>query len=316
MHPLVSIISVNYNQEEATLEMLESLEHSDYPNFEVILVDNGSKVDPGPSVLSRFPGTKYIRSEENLGFAGGNNLALPLAKGDYLFYINNDTEIIPGVIKQLVYQFRNLPNLGLISPKILYHPSVAQGRENLIQYAGTTAVHPLTARNKTFGEGQIDNGQFRMAETTAYAHGAAMMCSREVIEKVGALPELFFLYYEELDWCEQITRAGYQIYIDPSVGIFHKESLAVGRDSPMKTYFLNRNRLLFVRRNRSFFQILGYLIFLVCFTIPKNTLVHLLKGEFGHIKALFKALFWNVTNNKTAVSSHGWNFSKPQKVAA
>ncbi len=310
-HPLVSIISVNFNQLEATMEMLVSLEHSSYPNFEVIVVDNGSVQNPGSKILNRFSDTIFIRSDENLGFAGGNNLGIERASGDFLFFINNDTEIVSGLIYQLVAQFNKIKGLGAISPLIYYHPSVANGRQNLVQFAGATLVHPYTGRNQTLGLGELDNGQFRIPEESPYAHGAAMMISREVLEKVGPMPEMFFLYYEELDWCEQIRKAGYKIYIDPVAKIYHKESLAVGRDSPMKTYFLNRNRLLFIRRNRSFIQVLGFWIFLLFFTIPKNLIVYITSGKWDHIKALLKGVMWNIKHDKNKTVFHGWSMPKP-----
>ena len=311
VHPLVSIISVNFNELEATMEMLVSLEQSEYPNFEVILVDNGSRQNPGEPVQSRFPNTRFIRSDENLGFAGGNNLGIDIAKGEFLFFINNDTEIVPGLIFELVAQFKKIDDLGAISPLIYYHPSVANGRNNLVQFAGATEIHSITGRNQTLGLGELDNGQFRIPESTPYAHGAAMMISREVLEKVGPMPTNFFLYYEELDWCEQIKNAGYKIYIDPLAKIYHKESLAVGRDSPMKTYFLNRNRLLFIRRNRSKIQLIGFWLFLIFIVIPKNVLLFSIKGKWSHVKAFLNGIFWNVSNDKNKTSEHGWAIPKP-----
>lgn len=307
--PLVSIISVNFNETMATLEMLASLEHSTYSNFEVIIIDNGSRENPEKAILNRFPGTLFIRSNENLGFAGGNNLGVVRAKGEYLFFINNDTEIVPGLINRLVSQFSKIPNLGIISPKIYYHPTVANGRPNLIQYMGATEVSSLTGRNTTIGVGEVDFGQFRMEAPTPYAHGAAMMISREALNKVGPLPELFFLYYEELDWCEMIKRAGFEIYVDPSAAIYHKESLAVGQDSPMKTYFLNRNRLLFMRRNQPKFKLFIFALFLLLFTLPKNLLVFAFKGKWAHAKALVKGILWNFSHPKDSVSNHGWKMA-------
>lgn len=307
--PLVSIISVNFNETQATLEMLASLEHSTYTNYEVIVVDNGSRENPEEKILNRFPNTRFIRSNENLGFAGGNNLALARATGDFLFFINNDTEIIPGLINRLVSQFNKIPDLGVISPKIYYHPSVANGRENLIQYMGATEISSITGRNITLGAGELDFGQFRKEEPTPYAHGAAMMISREALDRVGPLPEFFFLYYEELDWCEMFKRAGFKIYVDPGASIYHKESLAVGQDSPMKTYFLTRNRLLFMRRNQPTSKLILFTLFLLLIALPKNLLVYALKGKWKHAKALIRGILWNLSNPKDRITPHGWKMA-------
>jgi hypothetical protein len=104
-------------------------------------------------------------------------------------------------------------------------------------------------RNRSIGFGEKDKGQYDTAHPTPYAHGAAMMVKREAIEKVGLMPECYFLYYEELDWSMIFTRAGYSIWYEPACTIYHKESQATGQNSPLKTYYLTRNRLLFVKRN-------------------------------------------------------------------
>lgn len=294
--PLVSIITVNYNQAEVTTELLESVRNNSYKNFEVIVVDNASRKDPGAYLKNLYPEIKYIRSEENLGFSGGNNLGIKASTGEYLLFINNDAELTNGAVETLLKLFGAVPNLGIVSPLLCYYNSAPDTNSDIIQYAGTTPVHPLTARNKTLGELQPDKGQFDQAVPTAYAHGAAMMVPRKVIEQVGLMPELFFLYYEELDWSEQIRRAGYAVYIEPRAKVYHKESISVGKMSTLKTHYLNRNRILFMRRNRSGWQLAGFILFLLFCTITKNTLMYILKGDFDHLKAFFKAIWWHTKN--------------------
>lgn len=295
-HPLVSIITVNYNQVAVTCEMIDSLTLSQYTNFEVIVVDNASKENPKSIIERKYPFVKVIRSEENLGFSGGNNIGIQAAKGDYFFFINNDTEITPSLIATLLNTFIEIPDLGIVSPLICYHPRPEGLNNDLIQYAGTTKVNTVTARNKTLGEKEEDLGQFKSAKPTAYVHGAAMMIPRKVVEEVGMMPELFFLYYEELDWSEQIRKKGYKIYIDPRAKIYHKESISVGKTSVLKTHYLNRNRVLFVRRNRSFFERIAFYTFLTFFTIPKNVVSFILKKEWAHLGAFRKAIVWHFNN--------------------
>ena len=101
------------------------------------------------------------------------------------------------------------------------------------------------------GCGEEDHGQYDTPHSTPYAHGAAMMVKREVIDKAGMMPEYYFLYYEELDWSMMIRRAGYDIWYEPACTIYHKESQATGQNSPLKSYYMTRNRLLFAKRNIS-----------------------------------------------------------------
>ena len=107
-------------------------------------------------------------------------------------------------LETLLEVFVKFPRAGIASPKICYYPAKPGSEQDVIQYAGTTHVHPFTARNSTLGEQQTDNGQFKKLRKTAYAHGAAMMVPRKVINDVGMMSEDFFLYYEELDWCEMM----------------------------------------------------------------------------------------------------------------
>src|SRR5690606_30262845 len=142
---LVSIISVNYNQPQVTVEFLDSVAESvSRHQIELILVDNGSFQDNGNSFKQHFPNLIYIRSESNLGFAGGNNLGISEASGDYILFLNNDTELTPYMIDMLIEEFENNSDIGLLSPLILYHDD-----KELIQYAGFSDMNYLTARNRS-----------------------------------------------------------------------------------------------------------------------------------------------------------------------
>jgi len=284
--PLVTIITVNYNQEQVTKDLLHSIQKLSYPNYEVIIVDNGSKI---PLTLNdECSQYRLIRSQENLGFAGGNNLGILQAKGDYLFFVNNDTILPENCIGPLIQRFSLHKNVGVVSPKIKYYDD-----PTLIQYAGYTAMNPFTARNKGIGYQEIDKGQHDNATETFFAHGAAMMVKREVIEKIGLMPEVFFLYYEEFDWCEQIRNGGYKIYYEPRSVIYHKESISVGKNSIMKTYYIMRNRILYMRRNSPKLKLLLFYLYLSMVILPKEMVKHLVHREIGHINAVLKALTWN-----------------------
>ncbi len=165
--PLVSIITINYNNLKVTLELLRSIEECTYKNLQVIVVDNGSKEDPTNDILKGFPEVNVIRSNENLGFSAGNNLGSKSANGDYIFYVNNDTLFAENVIEELLKPFESYSNLGIVSPKIIYYES-----PNIIQYAGSTDIDPLTGRNKIIGQGKTDNDDLFRSGFTFFAHGS------------------------------------------------------------------------------------------------------------------------------------------------
>src|ERR1044072_2451675 len=293
-HPLVSIITVNYNNTAVTCELLASLQQISYPRFEVIVVDNASTEDPTREIINRFPTVKVIRSEDHRALARGNNLGIQAAAGNYLFLVNNDTEFTPGLIEGLLEVFASYPDAGVASPKFHYF-----FQKGTIEYAGYHSVDMFTGRNSMIGCREKDQGQYDAISSTPYAHGGAMMISREALDKVGLMPELYFLYYEEFDWCEQFRRKGYKIYYQYKSLIYHKESMTTGRNSPLKTYYITRNRILFMRRNVPLPARLVFILYFICFTVPKNTLQFLLKREDTHLKAFWRGIYWNVKNLQT-----------------
>ena len=140
---------------------------------------------------------------------------------------------------------------------------------------------------------------------TPYLHGAAMIIKREVIEKIGMMPEIFFLYYEELDWSTSMTRTGYELWYEPRCTVFHKESQSTGQLSKLRTYFLTRNRLLYARRNMKGMERLMSVLYQSTIAAGKNSLSFAFKGRFD----LFCATYYGVctglfmsssdTNNST-----------------
>ncbi|TCD02007.1 glycosyltransferase family 2 protein [Pedobacter frigidisoli] len=292
---LTSIISVNYNQPLVTLEFLRSVRaHLPAAFTEVILVDNGSVEDYGDDFKKCYPGLKYIRSESNLGFAGGNNLGVKEAGGEYILMLNNDTEVIPGLIDQLVKEMKENPEIGIISPLIYYfdNPSV-------IQYAGFTEMNYLTCRNKAIGFMEENDQQYnQISGETGYCHGAAMMCKKADLLAIGAMAEQYFLYYEELDWCEQFKRAGKKIWFTGKTHIFHKESMSVGKESSIKTFFMTRNRMLFIRRNTGAFNTAIFTCYYLLIVAPREIFRYLLKGKKELAAQVIKGLRWNLNHSK------------------
>ena len=288
-NPKVSIITVNYNNLKVTLEFLDSIKLVDYDNYEVIVVDNNSKENPKLQIENNYPDVKVINSDLNLGFAGGNNLGIQYAAGDFVFLVNNDTELTPNIIQPLIKVFDLFPDVGAVSPKFRYYFN-----KNIIEYAGYHQVSKLTGRNQMVGCGEEDKGQYNLLSKTNYVHGGGMMLSKDVINDIGLMPEVYFLYYEEFDWCEVLKKKGYDIYYQPKALIYHKESMTTGKNSRLKTYYLNRSRILFMRRNRSLLHLVLFYSFLIFISIPKNITHYLITKDFSHLVVYFKAIFWNI----------------------
>lgn len=280
----LSIITVNYNGLKDTCELIETIPTDD--DIEVIVVDNASENDEASIIERTYPHIKMIRSEKNLGFAGGNNLGIKVAKGQYIFLINNDTFFKDFNVQSLYNCLESSPSIGVVCPKIRF----SWGKQPL-QFTGYTPLSAITVRNRSIGFGEEDTGRYNIIHPTPYAHGAAMMLKREVIDKVGFMPECYFLYYEEIDWSMMITRAGYEIWYEPSCTIYHKESQTTGQGSPLRTYFITRNRLLLVKRNwKGFTKYLSY-IYLICIVATRDILKDTLKGRWDLAKAVCRGIF-------------------------
>ena len=289
----ISIITINYNGLADTCALIDTIPFNDYP-LEVIVVDNASKEDEATRIEQRYPQVKVIRSPQNLGFAGGNNLGIQAARGRYLFFINNDTLLFRGeklevrgekLFQPLIDRLYSSDTIGMVCPKIRF----AWGN-NPIQFAGYTPLSRITLRNHAIGCGEEDQGQYETAHSTPYAHGAAMMVKREAIEKAGIMPECYFLYYEELDWSMMMRRAGYEIWYEPACTIYHKESQSTGQNSPTKTYYITHNRLLFAKRNiQGFTKYLSY-IYLTTIVAVKDVLKYTFHGRLDLARATIKGI--------------------------
>ena len=286
MERRISVISVNYNGYGLTCAMIDSLRRHVTTPLEIVIVDNGSARDEAAPLRERYPDVKVLRSERNLGFAGGNNLGFAAATGDYLLLLNNDTEVTEDTLHYLCETLDGDRSIGAVCPKIRFFAPPQH-----IQFAGYTPLTRITLRNALIGFGEPDDGRYDTPHDTPYAHGAAMMVRRETLEKAGPMPEVYFLYYEELDWCVQIRRAGLKIWYEATSTVYHKESMSVGKQSPLQVYYHTRNRLLFAKRSidKRDERIYSY-IYQTLVAFPKRLSIYLVKGKFRLIGALGKGL--------------------------
>ena len=170
-------------------------------------------------------------------------------------------------------------------------------RPNIIQYAGFNRMNTITGRTSTVGENEEDKGQHDKSGPTHGAHGCAMLVKREIIDKLGIFPEKFFLYYEEWDWSARIMKAGYKIWYKSDAVIFHKESMSVGKNSPMKIYYQTRNRILYMRRNSSTGKLVLFTLFFTFFALPKGIVWFAKKGQFQQLKSFLKGVAWNLRSS-------------------
>lgn len=295
----LAFITVNYNGIQDTRALVHSIKQCGLTvDYKIIVIDNGSQIDEYTSLLQEFPFLIGQRSNINLGFAGGNNLGLTMVDAEYYYFINNDTILpmdagrqIDGMIEFLASD----SSIGGVSPKIKYIEPA-----NLLQYAGCTPLSRITLRNRQIGYKEQDEGQYDEILKVPYMHGAAMLVPRQVIKEIGPMPDVYFLYYEELDWCEQILKR-FQLFYYPYAVILHKESASTGIDSPFKKYYLSRNRLIYAFRNRKGKERISSIIYLTTIQVVK-ALAEFSKGNSNSCKAILNGvkdgLVWGIKIKK------------------
>ena len=284
--PLMSVITVDYNGFEDTCELIESLlEHIKSVTFEIIVVDNASKKNEAELLKQKYPQIVALRSDENLGFSGGNNLGISHAKGDFLFFLNNDTFVRTDGFRSLIDEMLNNPSIAAVSPKILFaEPG------NTIQFAGYTPLTKVTLRNSIVGINEVDDGRWDRPAPTPIVHGAAMLFRKSVLEKIGFMPEVYFLYYEELDWSAAIKRAGFDMWYIPSCVVFHKGSKSTGLYSSLQVFYMTRNRLLYAWRNVEGMYKWISIFYQIVIANTKACLLYLLKGKIHLVKAGYRGI--------------------------
>lgn len=246
----IVVIILNWNGRRDTIDCLESLRTQDNGDFVVFLADNGSTDGSLEEISCTFPEVELIANGSNLGFAGGNNVAITRALeigADYLFILNNDTIVDSRILSAFVSAAERMPECGVFGAKIYYYD-----HKDVLWYAGGY-WDPETLSFGEYGAGERDVGQYDTLTETEWVIGCAMFIRAEVFKKIGLLEHAFFLNNEEIDFCSRAKRAGFRCAYVPEAKLWHKISVSFGgEDSPMKEYFSARNRLLWAQRNAAF----------------------------------------------------------------
>lgn len=292
--PSVAIILVNWNGYAYTRICLQSLFKIEYTSFKVFVVDNGSTDGFISTLKAEHPTVTFIESQKNLGFTGGNNLGVEEALSqefDFILLLNNDTEVSPDFLSQLVLTYESNPHSGIIQPLILFNRD-----RDTIWSAGGRFQYWL-GRSKTIAD-RMSIGEFSKNKPYKidWATGCCMLIPRSVFKKVGLLNDSFFAYYEDVDFSLNVTKKGYDITLDPNSIIYHeagaasKKQSSEGQLSPTVFYLNARNQIFQLRLH------IGFPHFLIAFTyqIIKFSMwitYFCLRLRFKKVKAVFLGLY-------------------------
>jgi len=271
--PKVAIIVLNWNGWRDTIECLESLQCIKYPNYEIIVVDNGSTDDSveklkewaikrwGPSLLAQKGREEsefqlrhgvllstnifLVQLPHNLGYAGGNNAGIRLALehgATYIWILNNDTVVDSYSLSEMVRIAETDPRIGVVGAKILFYENpdvIYETWADVILWAGLAFLHGYRKR---------DQGQLETTREVHFVSGACMLVRSETVESVGLIDESFFMYCEEVDWQIRMRKAGWKIVYCTSAKIWHKGGSSIGYGSSRHLYYVTKNSIRLVRR--------------------------------------------------------------------
>ncbi|MDX9913467.1 MAG: glycosyltransferase family 2 protein [Candidatus Moranbacteria bacterium] len=234
-YPKVFIVILNYNGKAVLKNTLESVYKLNYPNYEVVVVDNNSVDGSFEEARISFGKFNFIKNNQNVGFAAGNNVAIKWAlekMADYILLLNNDALIEKDALTNLIKAAQKNDKIGILSP-VIY-----KGNSSQIWFSGGK-IDWLRMRTE-----HLDN-----IEETQYITGCAMLIKKDVFKKIGLLDETFFLYYEDADFSFRAAKNGFKLKIVSEAKVFHFEKSS---ESLNKIYYLVRSGIIFFRKNSNF----------------------------------------------------------------
>jgi GT2 family glycosyltransferase len=245
--PLVIIIILNTNRRDDTLAALASLAASDYPHQRTIVLDNASIDGSVEAIHLSYPKVEVIELEQNLGYAGNNNVGIQaaLSRGaEWVFILNEDTVVAPICLTRLVEVGESDSRIGIVGPMVYHHDE-----PDVIQSAGGRMDRQWRAWH--LAQNEVDQGQFSLPHSVEWISGCAIMVRRSVIEQVGGLDERFFYYWEETEWCLRARGHGWMILHVPKAKLWHKGVQRNYRPEPNVTYYNTRNRFLMLSKHKA-----------------------------------------------------------------
>lgn len=286
--PKVSIIVLNWNGYEVTKDCLTSISKVDYPNYEVVLVDNGSTDGSAEKLAREYPWITTICNDRNCGFTGGNNIGMRRAlEGgtEYVLLLNNDTTVKPDFLSKLIEVAEADDCIAILNPKIYYFDQPKR-----IWYAGGSfSMWKGLASHR--GHRQLDKALFDTTREVSFITGCAFLIKAPILHRVGLLDDQLFYTYEDTDWSIRVRRLGYKAVYVPDAVIWHKESYDTKRNAgkAFRDYYNVRNSILIARKHARAYHWPSFLICLALL-LGYRTAGYSLRAERDRVRALYKGL--------------------------
>lgn len=286
--PKLYIITLNWNGKSDTIECLQSLYKIEYPNYEIVVVDNWSTDDSVEVFKNKFVGLSVIENKKNLGYGAGVNKGLEFAyfKGaDYFLILNNDTIIDRMAPTEMVKLAESDADVGFVSGKVYFYDKL-----DIIQTVGKKENRICLAEGQ-IGMRERDVGQFDKIEDRDFVDDVFLLVRRRVIEEVGMYDPQFFAYGEIIDWCVRVRKAGYKIMYTPGAKIWHKVSMSTGGGSnPINIYYITRSRIICIKKHFSPARFCFYTAVLFFYYAPRTIVSYSKRRQFGMLLGYLKGI--------------------------
>jgi hypothetical protein len=298
---LVSIIILNYNGKGVVEQCVESVLRTSYKNFEIIIVDNAS-TDGSREALQEIAASnsrvQLIVSKTNLGFAGGNNLALRYCKGKYIVLLNSDTVVTPSWLNDIVHHLYD-PSNAIVQSKLVFlkNPRILESAGGFIDRCGFGLERGY----------ELDDNRYTQSYPIFYANGASMGFKKEIVDKLYPTGQLFdedyFYSYEDVDLSWRAILAGYQIIFTPNSLVYHRRGIATSRHPWISTFHHSKNRIMTLIKNYSTRNVFKYVPLLILLEVLR-AVQYLLSGKGYWGISIFRAIIWNAYNFKKNWQKH------------
>lgn len=295
LNNLIAIVVLNFNKKNDILDCLKSIFNLEYPEIEVIVVDNGSTDGSSEAIKSEYPDVHLVESKKNLGVAGGRNVGIKYADQNfnykYLLFLDDDIVVDKKALTEMVCSFYKDKNIGIVAPKCLMSKT-----PGVIGYAGGMSVNLFSGKITNIGGGEKDEGQFDKPGFISSCGGLCLI-SRELINQVGIFDEKFNPYgWEDVDLSLRARQKGFKIFYNHKAVIYHKGGKK-GRGKAINEYEYSKSKNYFylIKKHSNLFQLL-----VLCCVLPARIITiavkELFKGEFKTISAQVRGIL-SLLNN-------------------
>jgi hypothetical protein len=300
--PYVVVLIISYNGKELLEESVSSYLANEYPNFDVIVIDNGSTDGTQKYMKEFFPEASVVRLEKNKGYQGGFNFGFKFVVNDrnpdYILISNNDVRVDSKAIYELVKVAETDSKIGFVTGKVYFYN--IKGKRNILQTVGKKS-NPVSIVGDHIGSGEEDVGQYDNVEERDFCDDVFLLVRGSVVEKTEGFDEDFIMQYEETDWQFRSKKLGYKIYYTPHAKLWHKVGLSTGGpDSSLRHFNNRRSHILLIKKNGTKKQCINFLLKSIFYDLPISVLFFITRNRLdlaiAHLKGNVSGIIWIINN--------------------